>query len=199
MPIKPERQYRNCCEFRSADAESYIVEGYASTFEPYVMAEDGENKYYERIDAHAFDNTDMSDVILQYDHTGRVYARQSNGTLKLSIDEHGLKVRADLSKTDGSRQLYEDIASGMITQMSFAFTVNEDSYERDTRTRVIRSIKRLYDVSAVSIPANPGTEISARSYFDGVLEMEKRESLERENAERKRKILMLMLEVNHEN
>jgi len=195
MPIKPERQYRGCEEFRAAEADSYIVEGYASTFSPYVMFEDGDKKYCERIDPHAFDDADMSDVIMQYDHNGRVYARQSNGTLQLSIDEHGLKVRADLSRTEGSRQLYEDIASGMITRMSFAFTVAEDIYEKETRTRCISKIKRLYDVSAVSIPANPDTAISARSYFDGVIEEEKQELLNAEKREREIAILKLLLEV----
>lgn len=195
MPVKPERQYRSCQEFRAADTDEYIVEGYASTYEPYLMFEDGETKYYERIDAHAFDGADMSDVIMQYDHTGRVYARQSNGTLQLSTDEHGLKVRADLSKTEGSRALYEDIKSGMITRMSFAFTVAEDSYDRESHTRSVLRVKRLYDVSAVSIPANPGTEISARSYFEGVIEAEKLEQLEAEKRAQDIALLTLLLEV----
>lgn len=195
MPIKPDRQYRSCQEFRAAEADNYIVEGYASTFEPYLMYEDAETKYYERIDPHAFDAADMSDVIMQYDHAGRVYARQSNGTLQLSTDEHGLKVRADLSKTEGSRALYEDIKSGMITRMSFAFTVAEDSYDRDTHTRSVLRVKRLYDVSAVSIPANPGTEISARSYFEGVIEAERLEQMEAEQRARDIEILHLLLEV----
>lgn len=197
MPVKPERQYRSCQEFRAATEEQgYIVEGYASTYEPYVMFEDGDKKYSERIDQHAFDDADMSDVIMQYDHSGRVYARQSNGTLQLTTDEHGLKVRADLSKTEGARQLYEDISSGMITRMSFAFTVAEDEYDKQNRTRIVKRVKRLYDVSAVSIPANPGTEISARSYFDGVIEIEKQEQLEAEKRARDMQILKLLLEVN---
>lgn len=195
MPIKPDRQYRSCQEFRAAEADNYIVEGYASTFEPYLMYEDGDTKYYERIDPHAFDVADMSDVIMQYDHAGRVYARQSNGTLQLSTDEHGLKVRADLSKTEGSRALYEDIKSGMITRMSFAFTVAEDSYDRETHTRSVLRVKRLYDVSAVSIPANPGTEISARSYFEGVIEAERLEQMDAEQRARDIAVLALLLEV----
>ena len=194
MPIRVEREYRNAEKFDAADG--YIVEGYASTYEPYVMFSDGDINYSERIDAHAFDEADMSDVIMQYDHEGRVYARQSNGTLKVFADDHGLKIRADLSKTEGSRRLYEDIKAGMITQMSFAFTVDSDHYEKETRTRVIDSIKRVYDVSAVSIPANPGTEISARDYFNGVIEMERAERLAVEIDVRKRKVLKLMLEVN---
>lgn len=194
MPYKPnEREYRNAQPFeaRAGEGENeYIVEGYASTFEPYVLWSYDGVDYKEKIDRHAFDNCDMSDVILQYDHEGRVYARQSNGTLTLTVDDHGLKVRADLSKTTGSRELYEDIKAGLITRMSFAFTVEEDAYNRDNHTRTITKIKRLYDVSAVSIPANPDTEISARSYFDGVIEMERQELAKRENHIRKITLLM---------
>lgn len=197
MPIKPERRYAACPEFRAAEDANYIVRGYASTFDPYVLFRDGDREIYERIDNHAFDNADMSDVIMQYDHEGRVYARQSNGTLKVGTDEHGLWMEADLSKTEGARALYEDIRSGMITEMSFAFTIenNGDHFEKETSTRVVDRIRKVYDVSAVSIPANPGTEISARSYFDGVIEMEKREALEAETKRRSIAKLKLLLEV----
>lgn len=185
--IKANREYRNMTfEVRSnADEEQkdYKVVGYASTFAPYVMFEDGDTKYYERIEPTAFDESDMSDVIFLYNHEGMVYARQKNGTLDISIDEHGLKVVADLSTTEQSRQMYEQIRSGLIDQMSFAFTVREDSYDRETHTRIIRKIGKVYDVSAVSIPANPDTDIttiSARDYFNGVIEAEKTERLERE-------------------
>lgn len=192
MPVKNDREYRAAQPFEARD-EEMIVEGYASTFEPYVLWREGDVEIREQIDPHAFDNADMTDVIMQYDHEGRVYARQSNGTLELSVDEHGLKVRADLSKTAGSRQLYEDIKSGMITQMSFAFTIAEDDYDQKQHLRSIRSVRRVYDVSAVSIPANPGTEIAARSYFDGVIEAERAERLAAEEHDRKVKELRLRL------
>lgn len=129
---------------------------YATTFNaPYLLYEfeDG-TKIYERIDAHALDSADMSDVIMQYDHEGRVFARQSNNTLILEPDVKGLFVAADLSRTDLARGLYQDISAGMITKMSWAFTVAEESYDRETHTRTILKIKKVYDVSAVSIPAN---------------------------------------------
>ena len=192
MPVKNDREYRAAQPFEARD-EEMIVEGYASTFEPYVLWHEGDVEVREQIDPHAFDNADMTDVIMQYDHEGRVYARQSNGTLELSVDEHGLKVRADLSKTAGSRQLYEDIKSGMITQMSFAFTIAEDDYDKKQHMRTIKSVRRVYDVSAVSIPANPGTEIAARSYFDGVIEAERAERLAAEEHDRKVKELRLRL------
>lgn len=193
MPVRNDREYRAVQQPFETGSEDFIVEGYASTFEPYVLWREGDTEVRERIDPHAFDNADMSDVIMQYDHEGRVFARTSNGTLDISVDDHGLKVRADLSKTESARQLYEEIRSGMITQMSFAFTIAEDSYNKKERLRTVKSIRKLYDCSAVSIPANPGTSISARSYFDGVVEMERAERLAAEEHARKVQILKLRL------
>lgn len=193
MAIKNDREYRSAQPFEATDEESYLVEGYASTFDPYVLFDDGETRIWEQIDPHAFDETDMVDVIMQYDHEGRVFARKSNGTLELNVDDHGLKVRADLSRTESARQLYEEIKSGMITQMSFAFTINEDAYDKQEHLRTITKIRKLYDVSAVSIPANPGTEISARSFVDGVIDAERAERLAAEERERKIQILKLRL------
>ena len=190
--IKSDRDYRKAGPFDAG--ENYTVEGYASTFDPYVLftSEDGTN-YSEQIDRGAFDKADMSDVIFLYNHEGRVYARQKNNSLELSVDDHGLKVRADLSATEGGRQLYEEIKAGLIDQMSFAFTVEEDSYAKDTHTRTISRIRKVYDVSAVSIPANPSTEISARSYFDGVIEAERAERLAAEKrAEQVRRINIIL-------
>lgn len=149
-----------------------IVEGYASTFgEPYLLGKDSRTEVWEQVDAKAFDGADMTDVIFQFDHGGRVFARQSNGTLEIKTDKRGLFVRADLSGTDEGRSLYRDIQGGYITRMSFAFTVRRQDAEeregagedgRDMVLLTIAEVERVYDVSAVSIPANPGTEIAAR-------------------------------------
>lgn len=188
-----EREIRSAIEFRAADNEEYIVEGYATTFnDPYEMMEFDGVKYFEEVDRNAFDGADMNDVIFQYDHAGKVYARQKNGTLFLAVDDHGLRVRADLSKTESSRSMYEDIRAGLVSEMSFAFTVAEDAYNNETHTRTIRKIKKVYDVSAVSIPANPSTNISARSYFDGVIEAEKAERL-RADADKARRAKIRLL------
>ena len=146
-----------------------------------IEFEDG-TKIYERIDAHALDGADMSDVIMQYDHEGRVFARQSNKTLILQPDYKGLKVAADLGKTDLARGLYQDIEAGMINKMSWAFSVAEESYDRETHTRTILKIKKVYDVSAVSIPANGDTEISARAFASRSYEQERQELLKRRAA-----------------
>ena len=184
MPIKQDREYRTLAAPLSAQAAAkrietdFYVEGYATTFEsPYLLYEIEGTKFYERIDAHALDGADMSDVIMQYDHEGRVFARQSNGSLILMPDNKGLLIAADLGRTDLARGLYQDIQAGMITKMSWAFTVKTDSYDRATHTRTILEIKKVYDVSAVSIPANGGTEISARSFAHRSYEAERQERL----------------------
>ena len=165
-------------------AEQFQVRGYATTFDDeYELYNDGEIILMESIAPDAFRNTDMTDVVFQYNHTGRVFARTKNETLKLTTDEHGLLVDADLSKTSASRSLFEDIDARLIDQMSFAFVVStvERTTVEDTEARTytvhrrITGIKKLYDVSAVDFPANPNTEISARSTIDGEIEMLKTE------------------------
>lgn len=175
----------------------YYVEGYATTFDdPYVLWECDGVQYKEVIDRHALDGADLSDVIMQFDHTGRVFARTGkSNTLLIEPQEHGLFMAADLSRTAQARSMHEDIAAGLITKMSWAFTVQEDSYDRETRTRRILKIKKVYDVSAVSFPANPSTDISARSWLDGVIEAEKAERLAAQAAERKKKKIKILLEV----
>lgn len=195
MPIKKDREYRNIGEFNTS--ENYMVEGYASTFEPYKMFEQDGVDYYEQIDRHAFDDADMTDVVFLRDHTGRVLARTKNGAVELSVDDHGLHQRTNLGLTGASREMYEDIATGNYQQMSFSFVVAEDRYDRNTHTRHIEKISKVFDVSAVSFPANPYTEIgvSARDYFNGEIEAEKAERLECERREKARKALMLKVKI----
>lgn len=178
------------------DTDCY-VEGYATTFDdPYVLWEYDGVQYKEVIDRHALDGADLSDVIMQYDHGGRVFARTGkSNTLLIEPQEHGLFVAADLSKTDQARSMHEDIAAGLVTKMSWAFTVQEDSYDRESHTRRILKIRKVYDVSAVSFPANPSTDISARSWLDGVIEAEKAERLAAQAAERRKQKLRVYLEV----
>lgn len=199
MAIKKDREYRNQGQFEVS--EDYMVEGYASTFERYKMMEiDGES-YYEQIDRHAFDEADMSDVVFLRDHAGRVLARTKNNLVELSVDDHGLHQKTNLGSTGASKEMYEDIQAGNYSQMSFSFVVGEDHFDRETRTRVIDRISKLYDISAVAFPANPYTEIglSARDYFNGVIEMEKAERLEAEKRDRARKALQLRIRVLKEN
>ena len=178
--IERGREYRNInvheIETRDTEDGQMVVEGYATTFnDPYVLYETNDWQTIESVDARAFDNTDMSDVIFQYDHQGRVFARTNNETLKVIPDEHGLRVWANLGGTSEGRKLYEEIKGGYTDKMSFGFVVDGDErtyFEEEGREgvrRTITSIKKLYDVSAVSIPANDATEISARNLSDGLI------------------------------
>ncbi len=176
---KSDREYRAmsmAIEKREEGDEAMTVIGYASTFDqPYKLWGDDEVEVWEQVDRRAFEETDMEDVIMQYDHQGRVFARKRNNTLTVEPDEVGLFVRADLSGTEIGRNLYEEIAGGYTDRMSFGFTVAADEQlrtEEDGKIKVLRTITKigkLYDVSAVSLPANPGTSISAR-FLDGAIE-----------------------------
>ena len=183
------REYRAMkMECREGKDNRMVVEGYACTFgQAYDLYDSADYKITEQIDARAFDGCDMSDVIMQYDHEGRVFARNRNNTLSLMVDSAGLKITAELGGTDIGRQLYQEIKGGYTDKMSFAFAVAEDKREtlRDHETgkvtvvRTITKIKKLYDVSAVSIPANGMTSISARRFADGVIGQIKAERLKR--------------------
>lgn len=203
------RQYRNTMEIRALDQgeeNGQVVEGYATTFnEPYELYRFmWEGKPYivmEQVDPNAFAECDMDDVIMQYNHEGRVFARRSNGTLGLETDEHGLKIRADLSGTQIGRQLYEEINGGYTTKMSFGFTISKDAHtvveeeDKTIDTRTILGIRKLYDVSAVSLPANNATEISARSYVDGLIAELTEERRKREEIERQKQKIRIMLDL----
>lgn len=188
--ISKDREYR-AFELRAADGEM-TVEGYAAIFEsPAVLYSCDGVDYREVIDREAFSGAQMADVVMNYNHQGKPVARTKNGTLQLRVDSTGLQIRADLSGTEEGRRLYEEIRGGYIDKMSFAFTVSEDSYDRDTHTRRILGIQRLYDVAAVDLPAYDATNISARSYFSA--EAEKADRAEARAAKIKK--LKLMLEV----
>ena len=172
-----DREYRSFIDFRIGESEDggSFVEGYAVIFDsPTVLYSFDGIDYQETIDRQAFAGSDMSDVILNYNHTGKVVARTRNKTLQLTVDERGLLVRAKLDGTEEGRRLYEEIQGGYLDKMSFAFSVNVESYDQSTRTRTIKQIKRLYDVSVVSLPAYDDTSISARSYFSAVAEEERK-------------------------
>ena len=166
------------------------VEGYAATFDSEtVLFELDGIEYKEMICEGAFDGCKMEDVIFNYNHGGKVMARTRNGTLQLSIDDKGLHIRARLDGTEEGRRLYEEIKGGYIDRMSFAFTIREESYDKDSHLWKIHAVKRLYDVSAVDIPAYDDTSIEARKDF--ILEAEAQEKRERKaEAElRKRKLV----------
>lgn len=199
--MKQDREYRSMelrvLALEGTEDPSYMVEGYASTYEPYKLLSIDGADYYERIEPTAFDDADLSDVVFRIDHEGRVYARTSAGTVQLWHDDHGLGQRTDLSKTQAAREVFADIEAGNYPKMSFAFTVAEDHFDKATHTRVIDRIAKVFDVSPVSFPANPTTElsVSTRDYFNGVIEAEKAERLEREKREKQKQKIRILMEV----
>lgn len=214
MPVKiNEREYRNLINFRALEEDednkdnAYIVEGYAAVFdEVYTLYEDSYLKLDEVVLKEAFDDVDLTDAIFQYDHVGRVFARTSNDTLTLSVDDKGLKIRAYLGGTEEGRNLYEEIKGGYTTKMSWGFSLDRnmdierlESYNKETdkyyELQKIKGVTKIYDVSAVSLPANNATEISARNLAAGEAERIKAERQERLNIDKQKLILKLDLEV----
>ena len=191
MSAKIENQLRR--EVRSmpvsiddSQDQKMLIQGYAIRFnEPAVFNFDGV-EYREVIDPRALDKTDMRDVPLRYNHSDNVMvmARTRNKTLQLIKDEQGLRILADLANTTAGRDLYELIKRGDVDKMSFAFTVAKDDYDRETRTRTILAIDKIFDVSAVDTPAYETTSLSVRSYFEAEAEKQ-RKALEREARRRK--------------
>jgi len=206
MPSNTNREYRSM-ELRAAQTEgeekSFVVEGYATTFgDTYELYRDGNYIVKETVDRDAFKNTDMSDVVFQINHEGRVFARTRNGSVQLDIDEHGLHHRTNLGLTSSSRSVFEDIDAGLYDRMSFAFTVTKDSYAEEELetgdvilTRTILEVGKLYDISAVDFPANPYTDISARSKdaIDGEIRRIEAERLHREEIRKTREAILARL------
>lgn len=170
------------------ESQELWVEGYAVRFEsPTVLFEYDGIEYKEQIDRNAFEECQMEDVIFNYNHGGKVMARTRNMTLFLEVRGDGLFIRARLDGTEEGRRLYEEIKGGYIDRMSFRFSVREEAYDKQNHMWTVRRIKRLYDVSAVDIPAYDDTSISARkkTILDFKEQEEKREKLELEMRKRK--------------
>ena len=215
MPYLPsEREYRSMPVMKIADTaeerlidSEYYVQGYATTFnQPYVLFKDDEYTYYEQVDRAAFNEADMSDVIFLHNHTGKCLARNKmkvgkEPTLILRSDDVGLFVAADLGIIEEGREEWRAITGGLVYQMSFGFTVSKQERteeEIENRTiihRKITGIKKLYDVSAVSLPANDATEITSRNLGEGVIAEVKQEKLARMARERQKTKIKLLMEV----
>ena len=174
-------------QFRAVeDNEKMQIEGYAVVFNSPETYD-----YTEIIDEHALDETDMSDVVLRYNHNDSfmVLARTRNKSLDLKVDEKGLLIDATLQDdiTD-HKNIYNAIKSGLIDKQSFAFVVEEDEYDYDTDTRTIKKIGKLFDVSVVDQPFYNSTDISIKSENDEFLTKRKelREEHEKELEEQKK-------------
>jgi len=172
-------------QFRAEDTEDGKMEikGYAAVFNSPETYD-----YTEVIDPKAFDEADMSDVVLRYNHNDSfmVLARTRNKSLQLDVDDKGLLIDATLQDdiTD-HRNIYNAIKSGLIDKQSFAFTVEEDSYDYDTDTRTITKIGKLFDVSVVDQPFYNATDVSVARDLNNNDFLEKREKIRKEVEEKK--------------
>lgn len=164
-------------DMRALDEEGMIVEGYAAVFDTVTDL----GWMHEVIDRHAFDNADMSDIVMKYNHEDSVLpmARTRGGSLQFNVDDHGLKIRAKLPDTSVNRDIYTLIREGVLSKMSFAFTVRSEEYDYDTDTRKILEFDKIFDVSVVDVPAYETTEIYARNKEQ--YEEEKRQYEENKN------------------
>ena len=155
--------------------DQMIVEGYAVVFDQPQTYTWGEETYTETINRNALNGADMRRTVMRYNHNDTVFAmaRVKNGSLMMTIDDFGLKIRANLIDTQSNRDLYKMIRTGLVDEMSFAFTVAEGgdewTYSDDFKTvsREITAIDTVYDVSAVDNGFYETTSIYARA-FDGV-------------------------------
>ena len=198
--FKEQAQSRALTLFSSEQAQriesDHYVDGYAALYEPYVLYYDYQNNpVYERFEQGCFDECDMSDIIMQYDHEGKVLARNSNGSLVVEADSTGLFFAADLSRTEAARNLYDEVKAGMVTKMSWRFRCGNYYFDKDTRTIVHLTVKKIYDVSAVSIPANDDTEINARAWADGEIAQVARREAELDERRRRLRLKILLQEV----
>ena len=165
---KNDKEMRNV-EFRATEEEGkMILEGYPVVFDQETLIGDEEWGWYEIIDKKALEGADLSDVPLKYNHGDAkgILARTRNGSLKLTVDSKGLKMRAELIDTTDNVDIYKCVKSGLLDKMSFAFNVLEEDYEqKDGKTprRIITKIGRLFDVAVVDLPAYDQTSIYARS------------------------------------
>ena len=166
------KEYR-LSEVRALDTNEneMIIEGYAAVFDEITDM----GWYKEKVDRNAFDNADMKDCVLKYNHEDSflILARTRNGSLELKIDDHGLKIRAKLIDTTNNKDVYKMIKEGLLDKMSFGFSVQEQAWDYDTDTRTILRISRLFDVSVVDFPAYDGTDIKTRKKDDYLLEKSK--------------------------
>jgi len=180
-------------ETRDSQNSEMICEGYAAvTDQSTVLYEIDGVQYNEVMVRGCFDGADLTDVPFKYNHSDSVMimARTRNKTLDLAVDDKGLKINARLADTTAGNDLYKLLKRGDIDKMSFAFTVKEDSYDRDTRTRKILKVAKIWDVAAVDTPAYDTTSINARSYFE--LEREK-EQKELDNSELRKRLIISTL------
>ena len=204
MPKLNSREYRDCTitiqnTNEAPDEGAFLVRGYAFKWEPYQFYEDENgNPVYEEFKRDAFEECDMRDVIFQVNHEGVVMARTRNDTLRLTLDDVGGYIEADLSKSQDARNTYEAIANGLLDRMSWGFVPGEYHFDKASRTIVHTKVKKMFDVSAVNFPANDNTSISSvRSFCDGEIAKVAQELRELENLKTKTLVKLQIGGIHH--
>ena len=149
--------------FKEEDEQKMVLEGYAIVFDQETLIGDKDKGFIESIDRNALKSANMKDVPMKYNHDDSflIIARTRNNSLRLTVDDIGLKVRAELIDTDSNKDIYKMVKAGLLDKMSFAFTVSSQKIDRsgDIPKRTITGIDRLYDVSIVDLPAYDQTSI----------------------------------------
>lgn len=188
MKITKEVRFSTLTNVAENETEKMIVEGYAVVFNQETLIGSSEHGFIETIDKRAFEGANIQDVPLKYNHTDDhlILARTRNGSLILTIDDYGLKVRAELIDTQSNRDVFKSIEAGLLDKMSFAFTVKGQSWDRSEKVpkRTITQIDRLFDVSVVDLPAYDGTSIDALARSLEIAEAELRALENADNAKR---------------
>lgn len=186
--------YNRIIEVRAADVtgenpeNEMIVEGKAIAYdtETVLFKMDGV-EYKEVIKKGAFTEANLKDAFFKYNHNDSVMvmARYKNKTLEFEEREDGVYIKARLANTTAGRDLYELIKRGDVDKMSFAFTIKEETYNKETRTWTVNKIDKIYDVAAVPVPAYEATSIYARRFGD--VEAIRLKDLEESELQRKEK------------
>lgn len=152
-------------EAANVEQSRQTIEGYATIFDAAtcLYSSDGVD-YWECVDAGAFDGADMSNVVLRYNHSDNfsILARTSNDTLRLSVDERGLHIEADIAETSQGKDIYELIKRKDINKMSYGYIVDKDYIEKVSEIKYVRhisKIKKVVDVSVVDLPAYDATDV----------------------------------------
>ena len=185
--------------FENQSDKEMFLSGYAATFnQPTILYKFDGIELKEVILPEAFNDTDMKDCCLKYNHSDNVpiLARSRGGSLQLGTDQYGLKFDANLFNTSVARDVYTLVEQGGLDKCSFAFTIADggESYDQKTRTRTISKIEKLWDVSIVNNPAYESTSVSARSLDTFLMDIEK-ERLEKRKKEERIKRLRLKLKI----
>jgi len=197
MSKKEIRLLSNDIEIRSIDEEEKqeVIVGYALRFNTYSEDLGG---FIETIEPTALDNADMDDVVALINHDRNlVLGRTGSNTLKLEVDEFGLKYTIIPPDTTFAKDLMESMKRGDISQSSFGFTMNwedEDAYgvrydeDGETPVQIIKKIRSLFDISVVTVPAYQDTQsmVSKRA----IEEFEQEREKELQNNITKRKLLI---------